>query len=751
MSQQTALNVRRMLALVIASAVVAVTVGVAAPGWAAPTVPAPTLADPANPDVDASTLVAIPVIGGTSQEAVQVVLAADNQAQVDLPTDDGGPIAIHTSQSRAPGLAGELMASGLFEAVDYDMQRYPSDADYTATPNDPMFNNTYGWGLKEAPGSNLSSLWPTLSSARPGSAAPIAVIDSGFVAAHDDLGSWVVPKWDYGDDDADVVPTGPNANFHGTQVASIIGAIPNNALGVAGAGWDTPVWCYKVADESGIVRDSAISQAIDAAVRDGAKVINISMGGAGMSQAMKAAVERAHSQGVVVVAAAGQTNDTDPTDSQLGQMHYPASFPTVVSVAGLRPDGSVLPNGYHNTLVDLAGPASKVGILVDGNGEAYGVGTSFAAPHVAATAALLFRHRPDLSPDAVIEAIVSTARDVASTGAGVDPYTGAGSLDAAAALRKATATVGPASRLSVTPSAQATLADRPISVALAAWDLADNPVPTTKATVTFSLGTGCTFAVGTSPAVRTCTITARQDGAQAQATVAVFDISALRRVSISGNPVPGGVLALAAPSGWPADAITWQWTQAGAAVPGAIGTSYTLPANAAPGLLIGVIWTLQHRGLTTSGHIDAQAVVRDPNAQGGGDSPGGGQPGDVKDPGVSSPPGRDRSKGVTNPPDTNQPGATPTAKKATAKVTLARKGRSVIVRVKVAGISKPTGKLRVKFGKTTVRATMKASAKGVVKVTVPKKIRGKVKVTAVLDATTKIAKAVSKTKRLTFV
>ncbi|MDR1152586.1 MAG: S8 family serine peptidase, partial [Bifidobacteriaceae bacterium] len=369
------------------------------------------LADPSDPAVDASSLVAIPAVGVHSATVAAFVHGLDPAADVSLPPDDGGPILVRTTSTAAVRLAGEIAESELFDAVDYDIRRTASDAGYTAAPDDPLFRDpTYGWGLKPAPGTALAAVWPTLDRATPGTEVPIAVIDSGFLASHVDMAPWVVPKWDYGESDPDIVPRGPQVSYHGSYVASVIGAMPNNGIGGTGAGWDTPVWCYKVTDSAGVMRDGVIAQAIDGAMRDGAKVINLSMGGPQYSAAMEAAIARAIAAGVVVVAAAGQSDGEPDTPANRTAMHYPASYPAVLSVAAIRPDGSAMPSGYYNDLVDIAAPGTEVGILIEGDSVGYGAGTSFAAPHAAAAAALLRRHRMDLDPAAIVAALVDAAR-----------------------------------------------------------------------------------------------------------------------------------------------------------------------------------------------------------------------------------------------------------------------------------------------------------------------------------------------------
>jgi hypothetical protein len=450
-------------------------------------------------------------------------------------------------------------------------------------------------------------------------------------------------------------------------------------------------------------------------VADGAKVINLSVSGADYSNIMAVAVDRAVAAGVIVVASAGQLR-ADEVSANRAEYRYPASYPSVISVAAIRRDGSVLPTGIYNDRVDLSAPGTEVGIVAETGVEAYGSGSSFASPHVAAAAALLRRHRPDLTPAQVTATLIDTARDVLTTGSGWDPHTGAGGLDAGAAIAQGRAVPGPATGLAVTPSASATLADRPITATVAAWDAYGHAAANQAAAqVSYSLGTGCVFDVGTSPSVRTCRITARLGAAVDTAEVTVFDTSALRGLAITGEAAPGATLAVAAPDGWPAEAITWQWTYAGQAVAGAVGARHTVAGGTAPGTVVGVAWTLDYLGLRATGYLHAAAVVR--------------------------------SAATPTPSQSLDPAA---KAKAKAKVKVSRKGRAVIVRVSAKGVARPAGTVTVKFGKIAKKAKLKAAGKGVVKVRAPARVKGKTKVKATFGGSKTVAKGTSVTKRMNF-
>jgi hypothetical protein len=207
--------------------------------------------------------------------------------------------------------------------------------------------------------------------------------------------------------------------------------------------------------------------AIHWAVDNGARVINLSLGGVRdplnpsldtYSPLEQAAVEYAYSRGVVVVAAVG--NGPQSPATPWGFAHNPAALPHVIGVSAVRRDGSVPDYSNRDAVYnDLAAPGAAIFSTIPQQlvtptpecaGRPYsdcgpdefreGIGTSFSAPQVTAAAALLLGQDPSLKPDQVAWLLERSADDAsASTGcakcpAGRDIYTGWGSLDVLAAL-----------------------------------------------------------------------------------------------------------------------------------------------------------------------------------------------------------------------------------------------------------------------------------------------------------------------------
>ena len=300
-------------------------------------------------------------------------------------------------------------------AVDYDRLRRAS-----YTPNDPGFANQ--WGLK-LPG--FPAAWDREdgdgSALAPG-AAKIAIVDQGISAGHPDLKGKVLAQWDFVNGDA-VAKDGTDG--HGTHVAGVAAATTRNSRGIAGGCPDCKLLAAKVLDANGSGTSSNIAKGIVWAANNGAKVINLSFGGAGSVKVENDAVDYAIRKGAVVVGAAGNA-------AQYGnEPDYPAAYGPVVAVAATDRYDRRASFSNYGSYVDIAAPGVSVYSTVLGRSYGYMNGTSQASPHVAALAGLLAaqgRTRTEIN-----SRIFSTAKDLGT--AGRDPYYGVGRINASAAVR----------------------------------------------------------------------------------------------------------------------------------------------------------------------------------------------------------------------------------------------------------------------------------------------------------------------------
>lgn len=265
-----------------------------------------------------------------------------------------------------------------------------------------------------------------------GRGVTVAVIDSGVDASHPDLAGQVLAGIDLvhrpGDGRTD--PVG-----HGTTVASLI-AGRDDEQGVAGLAPRARILPVRVLDEANRYDDAlVVANGVRWAVDHGAGVINLSLGGAGDSPALAAALDYAFVNDVVVVACTGNLSESAPAD-----VWYPAREPGVLAVAGLQREGEVLWTGsITGGQTVMAAPATElIGARPGGYWRVQG--TSFAAPLVTATAALVRARWPAMSAGDVVNRIISTAHDLGPSGR--DDRFGFGRIDPVAALTADVETVG---------------------------------------------------------------------------------------------------------------------------------------------------------------------------------------------------------------------------------------------------------------------------------------------------------------------
>ncbi len=220
--------------------------------------------------------------------------------------------------------------------------------------------------------------------------------------------------------------------YHGTEVASIIAAEANNSIGIAGvcAGVDNglcTVMGLKVMNDEGIMYNSAVIEAIDYAMDNGADVINMSLGSAEYSQGFELAVERAYESGVAVVAAAG--------NEQTNGVYYPSDYNHCISVVSLKSDSTLSSFSNYGIEKDIAAPGSAIMAPIDNNSFGFVNGTSFAAPMVSAVIGLMISINPDLTLDEIEQILYASATDLGSIGK--DSYFANGALNAKQAVLNA--------------------------------------------------------------------------------------------------------------------------------------------------------------------------------------------------------------------------------------------------------------------------------------------------------------------------
>ena len=340
-----------------------------------------------------------------------------------------------------PGVSVSSAVAGL-ERMDGVIYAEPDHVvRQTVVPNDPLFGYEWGMSAIRAP-----EAWDVTTGSPE---VTVGVVDTGIDAGQSDLSPnlWTNPGesgggretngvdddgngriddvhgWDFADGDAQP----QDGNGHGTHVSGTIAARGNDASGVAGLNWSASLMALRVLgdDGSGFVSDAITAYTY--AARNGARVVNASLGGPSFSSAERDALAAASST-LFVVAAGNNGSDNDATPE------YPCNYDlaNVVCVAASDRDDSLASfSNYGPTSVDLAAPG--VDIVSTWPGGRYAVldGTSMATPHVSGAAALLLAHDRGLTVAGLRAALLGGAHPVAALAGRV---ASGGRLDVAAAL-----------------------------------------------------------------------------------------------------------------------------------------------------------------------------------------------------------------------------------------------------------------------------------------------------------------------------
>src|SRR6266851_5393819 len=212
----------------------------------------------------------------------------------------------------------------------------------------------------------------------------------------------------------------------------IMGAVGNNGIGVTGVMWNAQIMILKMGNGSFPL--TAIIPAIDYAWQNGARIINASLGGRGTSTSMRDAIQRANDAGVLFVAAAGNNGTNNDV------IHfYPSDYdvPNIISVANttqldLLRTASPEPSNWGPNTVHLGAPGTNIVSTYPGGRYVAFVGTSQAAPHVAATAGLILSVNPNLSVSDVKGIILNSVDPIPAL---QDKVITGGRLNAGAALQ----------------------------------------------------------------------------------------------------------------------------------------------------------------------------------------------------------------------------------------------------------------------------------------------------------------------------
>lgn len=320
--------------------------------------------------------------------------------------------------------------------------------------NDPALISNLQWGLfkinataNEESGWNLSRSSPFVK---------VAILDTGIDTDHEDLKGKVISSKNCTSSN-----TSDDRYGHGTHVAGIVGAATNNGIGVAGVGYKTSLINAKGLGDNGSGYYSWIASCIVWAADQGAKVINMSLGGSSSSKILEDAIDYAYDKGAVLVAAAGNSGQSSPS--------YPAAYPKVLAVGATDANDSKASFSNWGDWVDVAAPGVSIystmpnhANVIKLNNYGYLSGTSMSAPFVSGLAALL---APDNTNSRITDLIENYTDKIAGSGS----YWKYGRINAYRSLLhnlslnpSLPAIITPSPSLALTPTATPALTSTPI-------------------------------------------------------------------------------------------------------------------------------------------------------------------------------------------------------------------------------------------------------------------------------------------------
>jgi len=332
-------------------------------------------------------------------------------------------------------------------------------------PNDPLY--PFQWHLDNPQYGGIG--YEEVRELSTGSGVVVAVIDTGI--AYEDYSDGVTTYYRAPDlahtsftSGYDFVSNDTHANDengHGTHVAGTIAQSTNNELGVSGIAPGATIMPVRVLDKNGSGTYADVAEGIRFAADNGAKVINLSLGGSVGASYLEEALAYAYGKGVTIVAASGNGN--------VGKVSYPAAYDAyVIAVGATRYNETRAPYSNYGTSLDIVAPGGDTS--VDQNGDGYGDGvlqqtisgalnnfsyqyfngTSMATPHVAGVAALVIAKGTATTPADVRTALLSSADDLGTLGR--DNTFGFGIVDAYGAVTWGTQAPIPTPTPTTTPT-----------------------------------------------------------------------------------------------------------------------------------------------------------------------------------------------------------------------------------------------------------------------------------------------------------
>jgi hypothetical protein len=307
-----------------------------------------------------------------------------------------GVQVVSVPAARARGARSALDSNGKVRFAEPDATAEPQET----VPNDPYFpqgaysiqSGAWGWYR-----THTTRAWDVTQG---DAGVTVAILDTGLKSQSLDFDGQLVGGYDVLTGNTD---TASGAGNHGTYVAGVAGLAINSGSGNAGYCPRCKIMPVQVGTDSG-ASYADMATGIVWAADHGAQVENLSWAGTTASSTLASAVAYARSKGVVVLAAAGNSNCDCPT--------YPAATAGVLGVGGVSDSGAKAGDSNFGSWVAVAAPEGNMTAWPTINGApGFGAvgGTSVASPAAAGIAGLLFSAKPALSGSQVEQALEGSA------------------------------------------------------------------------------------------------------------------------------------------------------------------------------------------------------------------------------------------------------------------------------------------------------------------------------------------------------
>ncbi|HEX2915419.1 MAG TPA: S8 family serine peptidase [Chloroflexia bacterium] len=289
---------------------------------------------------------------------------------------------------------GAVAAFSKLPEVRYAEPNYPVYG-FAREPNDPFYRNQQQLKKIEAP-----AAWDITTGT---GNITIAILDTGLAYGHPELRDKILT-----DQGRNFVAEPANQfawddNGHGTFVAGIAAASTDNGEGIAGVAWGAKLLSVKVLDYNEVGSNATLAMGLAYVSSLPVQVVNMSTGGPVRSRVVEDACQKAFDQGIVLVAAAGNSGKEE--------YNYPAALDTVIAVGASDQFDNPASYSSYGQYISVVAPGNDIVSLSWASEKDYaiGSGTSFSAPYVSGAVALMLAANPSLNNRQVRNILEATA------------------------------------------------------------------------------------------------------------------------------------------------------------------------------------------------------------------------------------------------------------------------------------------------------------------------------------------------------